>query len=127
MRQRAAWRRALVPLAVFACATAAFFPALTAGFVDWDDEANFLAHDAWRGLGPAQLAWMATSFHLGPYQPLSWLTLGLDYQLFGLDARGFHATNVLIHGLAAVALYYLARRLLTLARGGTAAELDLDL
>ena len=40
------------------------------------------------GLGPSNLAWMFTHFHLGHYQPLSWVTLGLDYAIWGMNPLG---------------------------------------
>jgi Flp pilus assembly protein TadD len=94
---------------------AAFFPALSGTFLLWDDDRNFLDHDAWRGLSWDHLSWMATTCHGGPYQPLSWLSLGLDHALFGMDARGYHLTNVFLHAIGAVAFFFLALRLLPLA------------
>jgi tetratricopeptide (TPR) repeat protein len=90
----------------------AFAPALSAGFVDWDDDRNFLQNQDYRGLSLANLRWMATTFFGGPYQPLSWLTLGIDHSLWGMDTRGYHFTNVLLHALGAVAFFFLALRLL---------------
>ncbi len=45
------------------------------------------------------------------YRPLARLTYLIDYQLFGLDAAGYHVENMLIH-LAAVLLLFLLIRLL---------------
>jgi len=53
-------RRAL-PLVVALVAVAAFLPALDAGFVDWDDDRNFLENPSYRGLGWAELRWMFTA------------------------------------------------------------------
>lgn len=56
---------------------------------------------------------------MGHYHPLSWLSLALDEarggnpQAGGLDPAPFHATNVALHGLAALAVYALALRLLS--------------
>src|SRR5262249_29173523 len=55
---------------------------------------------------------MLTTFQLGHWQPLSWLTLALDYRLWGLNASGYHLTSLVLHGLNAVLLLVLARRLL---------------
>ncbi len=107
----------LVPLFIVAAVLAAFAPALSAGFVNWDDDRNFVMNQAWRGLSEKHLAWMLTTFHMGPYQPLSWITLGAEYPLWGMDARGYHATNVLLHALTAVAFWFVARRLIFVARG----------
>jgi protein O-mannosyl-transferase len=45
------------------------------------------------------------------YRPLNRLTYLLDYRMFGLNPLGYHAESILIHFLAAFALYLLAWRL----------------
>ena len=94
----------------------AFFPALRAGFVSWDDDTYLLANPWYRGLGPARLSWMFTTLS-GHYMPLTWLSLGLDYVLWGMRPAGYHAVSVLLHALAAVVAYFVARRVLTAALG----------
>jgi tetratricopeptide (TPR) repeat protein len=101
-----------VPLGVALITFAAFLPALQAGFVTWDDDTNFLKNPDYRGLGMEQLRWMWTTFHLGHYVPLSWMTLGLDYVVWGMDPFGYHLTNVVLHCANAVLVYVLAGRLL---------------
>src|ERR1051325_8616141 len=106
----------LIPLAVAALTFVAFLPVLRNGFVTWDDDRNFLDNPYYRGLGWTQLKWMWTTFHMGHYVPLSWMTLGLDYELWGMNAAGYHLTNLLLHVANAVAIYFVARRLIGLAR-----------
>lgn len=89
----------------------AFLPALDASFVSWDDNRNLGGNHAYRGLGPEQLRWMWTTTLMGHYIPLSWMTLGLDYVLWGMDARGYHLTNLLLHCAVAALLYFAALRL----------------
>lgn len=125
---RSRMRTVAVALMVAAVTVWAFSPAFQAEWLTWDDDVNFVENEAWRGLSPAHLRWMFTTFHQGPYQPLSWLTLGVDHALFGLDPRGFHVTNVLIQTGAAVAFFALARELFTAVRPGvrgTGLALDL--
>ena len=100
------------PLCVAIITFTAFIPVLRAGFVSWDDDKNFTDNPMFRGLGPGQLHWMWTTFHMGHYVPLSWMTLGLDYQLWGMNAAGYHLSNLLLHTASAVVVYLLARRLL---------------
>lgn len=50
-------------------------------------------------------------FFRAAWRPLKRVSLAIDYQLFGLDARGFHFTNVVWHVLATLALVRLARAL----------------
>ncbi len=88
-----------------------FLPALGNGFVAWDDDTNFLDNPSYRGLGPAQLAWMLTNLH-AHYMPLTWLTLGFDYVLWGMNPAGYHLTSVLLHATNAALFVLIARRLL---------------
>lgn len=46
------------------------------------------------------------------YRPLLPLTLSIDHALFGMDARAFHATNLLLHLGAVLLVLLLARELL---------------
>ena len=107
----------LVALAVAALSFVAFLPALKAGFVNWDDDVNFLLNKSYRGLSLEHLKWMFTTFHLGPYQPLSWMTLGLDYTLWGMDPRGYHLTSLIIHSLNAGVVTMVAAALFGRALG----------
>jgi len=113
--RRAAPQRWLVPLAVAAITVAVFLPVLGADFVAYDDPENFLQNLHYRGLGWVQLRWMWTTTHLGHYVPLSWMTLGLDYLLWGMNPAGYHAVNLLLHAANVVMLLFLARRVFRLA------------
>ncbi|MGH9886528.1 MAG: tetratricopeptide repeat protein, partial [bacterium] len=105
----------LAPFLVAAVTLLAFLPVLSNGFVAWDDDKNFLDNTNYRGLGLAQLGWMWSTFHLGHYVPLSWMSLGLDYVLWGMNPVGYHLTNLILHAVNAVLVYHLARRLFGLA------------
>jgi Tfp pilus assembly protein PilF len=117
----------ILPLLVAVLTIIAFLPSLHNGFVTWDDNRNFLDNYHYRGLGPAQLGWMWTTFHMGHYVPLSWMTLGLDYVVWGMNATGYHLTSLLIHAANAVVLYFIARRLLRLAMPAALARDSLTL
>jgi protein O-mannosyl-transferase len=104
----------VLPLLVAAVTCIAFWPALDNDFVDWDDITNFLENPSYRGLGWGELRWMWTTRLLGHYVPMSWMTLGLDYLLWGMNPRGYHLTNVLLHVTNALIFYFVALRLLTI-------------
>jgi len=103
-----------VPVGVAIFTFVIFSPALRAGFV-WDDDPNILQNPQYRGLGWAQLRWMFTNLSMGHYQPLGWLTLGLDYVLWGMNPFGYHLTNVALHCVNAVIFYFVALRLLSVS------------
>src|SRR5216117_1990605 len=108
------WIRWLAPLLVALFTLAAFLPALQNQFVSWDDDENFLDNPHYRGLGWTHLHWMWTT-HLGHYIPLTWMTLGLDYLLWGMNPLGYHLTNLLLHAANAVVFFFVVRRLLARA------------
>jgi protein O-mannosyl-transferase len=108
----AAWS---VPLGLAIVTGLVFFPVLFADWVDWDDPTNFLDNPYYRGLGWPQLRWMVTAPLMGHWIPVTWLTLGADYAIWGMDPSGYHLTNLLWHAGSAVLAYLVARRLLGLA------------
>ncbi|MEO5567452.1 MAG: tetratricopeptide repeat protein [Gemmatimonadaceae bacterium] len=117
---------AAFPIVVALITIVCFLPALNAGFVSWDDERNFLTNPHYRGLGLTQLRWMWTTTRLGHYVPLSWMTLGADYVAWGMDPRGYHLTNLLIHAANAVLLFFLARRVLAASAIAPASDRRID-
>ena len=106
----------VLPWLVAAATALAFWPALRGGFV-WDDEVLLAGNRAFRGFGAEQLAWMFGAPRFAQYHPLTWLSFAADFQLHGMDPRGFHLTSVLLHAANAFLLFWLARRLLALASG----------
>src|SRR4030095_391403 len=105
----------LIPGLVALITFVVFSPALRNGFVNWDDFETIVANQNFRGFTWSHLRWMFTTFHLGHYQPLSWLTFSLDYLLWGMNAFGYHLTNILLHSANAVLFYFVTRRLLAIA------------
>jgi Flp pilus assembly protein TadD len=120
------WLRAVLPVVVAGAAFVVFLPALDADFVNWDDDKLFLNNTQFRGLSWSHLTWMFTTTKMGHWQPLSWVTLGLDYTLYGMKPRGYHLTNILLHAACAAAFYFLALRLLTLAMNTARSRSRLD-
>ena len=110
--ERPSLLRILPPALIAVVVALAFLPSTGNGFTNWDDYMNLRDNPGYRGLGPTQLRWMWTSFLLGHYQPLSWMSLGLDYVLWGMDPFGYHLSSVLIHAVNAVLLYYVVIALL---------------
>jgi Tfp pilus assembly protein PilF len=58
---------------------------------------------------------MWTTTHMGHYVPLTWMTLGLDYVLWGMNPFGYHLQNVVLHAVNAILVYFVAARVLALA------------
>ncbi|HOW89397.1 MAG TPA: tetratricopeptide repeat protein, partial [Elusimicrobiales bacterium] len=122
------WSRAAVPACIALFVFAVFSRSLSGKFLNWDDEYNFLSNAGYRGLAWANLKWMFTTLHMGPYQPLTWMSFGLDYLLWGMDPFGYHLTSVVLHGVNAAVFYLICRNLLGPAvRPGPAEENEKDI
>jgi hypothetical protein len=112
----------MAPLGVVTIAFAAFLPSLGNDWVQWDDGLNFLDNPHYRGLGPTQLRWMFTTVHSSHWIPLTWITLGFDYVLWGMNPFGYHLTNLVLHALGALTFYFVAMRLLRPGAGPVATD-----
>jgi tetratricopeptide (TPR) repeat protein len=102
----------IAPAVVGLATLLVFLPALGNQFVNWDDEVNLVSNPHFRGLGWDQLRWMFTTTLGGHYIPVTWLSFGLDYVVWGMRPAGYHATSVVLHAANAVLFYFVARRLL---------------
>jgi tetratricopeptide (TPR) repeat protein len=99
-----AWFLALVTVAVY-------LPVRTAGFV-YDDFDYIVNNPAVRnGLSWAGIQWAFTTSHSALWHPLTWISLMLDCQLFGLNPGAMHVVNVFFHSANAVLLLLLLFRL----------------
>jgi tetratricopeptide (TPR) repeat protein len=110
VRMRPIDRWLVAGIVVVVCAS--FAPALVNDFVNWDDDLVLTDNTAYRGLSPSHLRWMVTTTHGGHWQPLTWLSYAVDHALWGMDPRGYHVTNVLLHALNAVLVWSILRALL---------------
>jgi len=120
--EKDSWTRWGVPLVIFTLTALVFLPALWNGFVDWDDNVNLLQNPNYRGLGWTQLKWMFGGNNTNFYMPLTWLSFGLDFTLWGMNPAGYHLTSLLLHALNACVFYFVALRLLRAARGSESAR-----
>ena len=99
--------RPLAAAALFVLVCLLFWPAVAYEFVDVDDAEFVFANPYVRaGLKPATIEWAFTESHASNWTPLTFLSLALDTSLFGLEPEGYHRSNVLLHALASVLLFF---------------------
>lgn len=96
----------------------AFLPTLAQGWAPIDDGLNFTRNEEYRGLGWENLRWMWTTRLAGHYIPLSWMTLGADFLVSGMNPVGYHRTNLLLHLANALLLFGIALQLFRLPGTG---------
>lgn len=107
--------RWLAPAVLMLVTAVAYLPTLANGFVNFDDIENFLNNRAYRGLGWPQLRWMFTTWNLGGLIPLTWISLGFDYVIWGMDPAGYHLTSLVLHLLGSLVFYFVLLRLFRIA------------
>jgi tetratricopeptide (TPR) repeat protein len=86
----------------------AFGPLKNNGFISSFDDNVYVTQNMFvqGGLSLRGLTYAFTTTQAANWHPLTWLSLMLDYQLFGLNPKGYHATNLFFH-LANVLLLFL--------------------
>src|SRR5258707_9969366 len=104
-------RRLVVLLALLLAAAtfALYVPAISNGFVNFDDS-DYVTQNPHVLQGPswANFVWaFGTNNPAANWHPLTWISHMLDVQWYGLKPAGHHFTNVLLHS-ADVALLFLA-------------------
>ncbi|HBB15551.1 MAG TPA: hypothetical protein DCZ97_00595 [Syntrophus sp. (in: bacteria)] len=97
------------------------------GFVNYDDQ----AYVSWnrhvqKGLTLEGIAWAFTTTSVSNWHPLTWLSLMLDLELYGMNAGGYHWTSVVLHMATGLFLFLVLIRMTgQLWRSGVVAGLFL--
>jgi Flp pilus assembly protein TadD len=88
-----------------------YLPALSGEFINWDDPAYVTNNADIRRLDWRTVRWAFTTFHTGNWHPLTWISLALDHQLYGLRPFGYHATSLALHVANTVLVLLVLHRL----------------
>jgi protein O-mannosyl-transferase len=97
---------------LFAAVAGVFSPALTHGFITYDDPVYVTENPhVTGGLTWENLQWAFRSTEASNWHPLTWVSHMADCQLYGLQPWGHHLTNVLLHAVNAVLLFVVLRRM----------------
>jgi tetratricopeptide (TPR) repeat protein len=81
-------------------------------FINYDD--NFYVTEnshIQSGIMPDGFRWAFSTRYLDLWNPLVWLSFMFDYQLHGLNAGGYHLTNLILHVMSALLLFWLFNRM----------------
>jgi hypothetical protein len=107
-RQRSAW----IALGLVAGVLAIYGQTLAFDFVVFDDDKYVTGNPTvLRGFSQEGIGWAFDNQAVSAWHPLTWYSHMLDAELFGGWAGGHHASNVLLHALAAVLLFAALRSL----------------
>jgi tetratricopeptide (TPR) repeat protein len=101
--------RWVFPLLLIAGIFLAYQPAWHAGFI-WDDDAYVTNNPLLTAPDGLRRIWFSLDSP-SQYFPLVYTTFRLEHALWGFNATGYHCVNILLHGVNAVLLWHLLRRL----------------
>jgi protein O-mannosyl-transferase len=102
----------LVGLLLIALTLIGFWQVLGNDFVNYDDDEYVTDNlQVQKGLTWEGTVWAFTKYHSANWHPLTWLSHMLDCQIWGLNAMGHHLTNLVLHILNTLLLFYLLSRM----------------
>lgn len=101
----------LAPWVLVVLAMLTFAPALGFEFVSWDDPLHVYRNPLVTGDGDVAWWHYLRTPQLGYPSPLTVFTYKLEWLLTGPSAWLFHATNIVLHGVAVFLCYKLGRRI----------------
>ena len=105
-------RKIVIYLFLTVLTLAVFWQVHQFGFVTFDDPIYVTDNQQIQsGLTMSALYWAFSTTHAEFWHPLTWLSLMLDYQLYGLNAAGYHVTNLILHLLSTLLLFWLLNRM----------------
>lgn len=109
---RNSWRLTLVCLAITALTCLIYWQVSGHLFLAYDDDIYITANPNIKdGLTVRGLIWAFSSIYESNWLPLTWLSHMLDVQLFGMNPGPHHLSNVVLHLLNSLLLFFLFRRL----------------
>lgn len=90
---------------LFLLAAAAYYPALKAGYLNWDDTDCVIGNPLAKNFSAAGLKEVFTQPRSTNYHPLTDISLGAESAAFGEHAPAHHAGSLLLHALNALLLF----------------------
>jgi tetratricopeptide (TPR) repeat protein len=93
-----------------------FYSSLQNGFTNWDDDVYVTQNPVVQELSGENVAAMFGEFQAGLYQPITMLSLALDWETGAGSPFVFHLTNLLLHLLNTLLVFVVIRRLFSVNR-----------
>jgi len=98
----------LLAVVLAAVAFGVYSPVLQHPFVNFDDQSYIVENShVSGGLSWSTVGWAMTATEEANWHPVTWISHALDCQFFGLNARGHHATNAILHAVNTALIFLL--------------------
>ncbi len=89
---------------------------LPEGFINYDDPTYITQNQGIRSVTPQNILRFITEPYFANYHPLTMFSYMLDYQLWGLNSKGYHIHNLILH-LGCIVVVYLIFKSLEMKAG----------
>lgn len=106
-------RTVLISLVLVAITLIAYWRVLDCGFLESYDDHFYVTQNRFvtQGLRADGVRWAFQTFHSANWHPLTWISHMVDCQLYQLEPRGHHLTNLLLHIANALLLFFVLGRM----------------
>jgi len=102
----------IVYIALTVVTLAVFWQVNLYDFINFDDQVYVTENNHIRsGISLDSLRWAFSTKYFDLWHPLVWMSFMLDYKLVGLNAGGYHITNLILHILSTILLFWLFNRM----------------
>ncbi|MBI2413897.1 MAG: tetratricopeptide repeat protein [Deltaproteobacteria bacterium] len=95
-----------------------YLPALSNGFVNWDDQLYVYENADIRSIDARFLKLAFTSVMVSNWHPLTMLSYAVDYSIWGLNPFGYHLFSIVLHAINTLLAAILAKKLAEEAGAG---------
>jgi len=105
-------RECLIYLLLVLTTVTVFWQVRNHEFINLDDSKYVTENrHVQNGLTLDSMIWAFTTTQVANWHPLTWLSHMLDCQLYGLNPKGHHLTNVFLHLLNTLLLFFILQRM----------------
>jgi protein O-mannosyl-transferase len=106
------YRPLLICLILTLVTLAVFYQVHSFGFVNYDDPVYVSENSNIQGgITLKAIEWAFATGCTGNWHPLTWLSLMLDWQLFGSNPAGFHLTSIIFHIANTLLLFMVLKKM----------------
>jgi hypothetical protein len=100
--------RTIVLLVLMAVVSLVYWQSMHHEFINYDDRLYVTGNPHIKaGLTYDRIIWAFKTVQASNWHPMTWLSHALDYELYGLNPKGHHLTNVIFHIANTLLLLYL--------------------
>lgn len=105
-------KKLIVYIFLIVITSAVFWQVYQYEFIDLDDSVYVLNNQHIQsGITSDAIRWSFSTLYAEFWHPVTWFSLMFDYQFYGFNAGGYHLTNIILHILSTLLLFWIFNRM----------------